>query len=157
MVKIIFLDIDGVLTSDMYEESRLEKRDDNRIDLSRVKLLAELVNSTDAKIVLTSTWRVDWNKISLLCGDYGKYLNQCLATYNLSIFDKTPFISYLGDRRKEILTWLAHHRRDVESFVILDDMDYGWEVLNNRVVVTNPQGYGLEKEHVQKAIELLNG
>ena len=65
-MKIIFLDIDGVLTSDMYEESRLEKRDDNRIDLSRVKLLAELVKSTDAKIVLTSTWRVYWNKISLL-------------------------------------------------------------------------------------------
>ena len=156
-MKIIFLDIDGVLTSDMYEESRWEKRDDNRIDLSRVKLLAELVKSTDAKIVLTSTWRVDWNKISLLCGDYGKYLNQCLATYNLSIFDKTPFISYLGDRRKEILTWLAHHRRDVESFVILDDMDYGWEDLNNRVVITNPLGYGLEEDHMQKAIELLNG
>ena len=156
-MKIIFLDIDGVLTSDMYEESRLEKRDDNRIDLSRVKLLAELVKSTDAKIVLTSTWRVDWNKISLLCGDYGKYLNQCLATYNLSIFDKTPFISYLGDRRKEILIWLSRHRGEVESFVIIDDINYGWNELKNRVVITNPQGYGLEEKHMQKAIELLNG
>ena len=109
-----------------------------------------------AKIVLTSTWRVDWNKIPLLCGDFGKYLNQCLAMYDLAIFDKTPLISYLGDRRKEILTWLAHHRKEVESFVILDDMNYGWDKLNSRVVITNPQGYGLEEEHVQKALELLN-
>jgi hypothetical protein len=44
----------------------------------------------------------------------------------------------------------------VESFVILDDMNYGWDKLNSRVVITNPQGYGLEEEHVQKALELLN-
>jgi len=54
-VKIIFLDIDGVLNSEMYDKSRLEKRPDNRIDLSRVKLLADIVNVTDAKIVLSST------------------------------------------------------------------------------------------------------
>lgn len=155
-MKIIFLDIDGVLNSDMYEANRTDKLNDNSIDPSRVKLLADLVKATDAKIVLTSTWRVDWNKIPLLCGDFGKYLNQCLAMYDLAIFDKTPLISYLGDRRKEILTWLAHHRKEVESFVILDDMNYGWDKLNSRVVITNPQGYGLEEEHVQKALELLN-
>ena len=155
-MKIIFLDIDGVLTSDMYEESRTEKRDDNRIDLSRVKLLADLVKASDAKIVLTSTWRVDWNMIPLLCGVYGKYLNECFSKYGISILDKTPFISILGDRRKEILTWLSRHRSEVESFVILDDMDFGWEELRSRVVITNSQGYGLEEEHVQKALEILN-
>ena len=156
-MKIIFLDIDGVLNSDKYLESCTDKSEDNRIDLSRVKLLADLVKSTDAKIVLTSTWRVDWNMIPLLCGDFGKYLNKCFATYGLSILDKTPVISLLGGRHKEILTWLSRHRSSVESFVILDDMDNGWEELYGRVVITNPQGYGLEEEHVQKAIELLNG
>ena len=155
-MKIIFLDIDGVLTPDMYEESRTEKCDDNRIDLSRVKLLADLVKASDAKIVLTSTWRVEWNMIPLLCGVYGKYLNESFSKYGISILDKTPFISILGDRRKEILTWLSRHRSEVESFVILDDMDFGWEELRSRVVITNPQGYGLEEEHVHKALELLN-
>ena len=156
-MKIIFLDIDGVLNSDTYLESRLDKSEDNRIDLSRVKLLADLVKSTGAKIVLTSTWRVDWNIIPLLCGDFGKYLNKCFAMHGLSISDKTPVISLLGDRRKEILIWLSRHRGEWESFVIIDDMNYGWNELNNRVVITNPQGYGLEEEHMQKAIELLNG
>jgi hypothetical protein len=99
---------------------------------------------------------VDWNKIPLLCGEYGKYLNECFATHGISILDKTPFISYFSERSKEILIWLAHHRESVESFVILDDMNYGWDKLNSRVVITNPQGYGLEEEHVQKALELLN-
>ena len=40
--------------------------------------------------------------------------------------------------------------------MILDDMDFGWEELHSSVVITNPQGYGLEEEHVQKALELLN-
>jgi histidinol phosphatase-like enzyme len=33
-MKIIFLDIDGVLNSDMYEANRTDKLDDNRIDHS---------------------------------------------------------------------------------------------------------------------------
>ena len=155
-MKIIFLDIDGVLNSDTYLKSRPANSADNRIDLSRVKLLADLVKSTNAKIVLTSTWRVDWNMIPLLCGNFGKYINECFSAYGISIFDKTPCISLLNGRRKEIVTWLSRHRGDVESFVILDDMDFGWEELHSSVVITNPQGYGLEEEHVQKAIELLN-
>ena len=155
-MKIIFLDIDGVLNSDKYDESRIDKNNDNSIDLSRVELLASLVKSTDAKIVLTSSWRVEWNKISALCGNYGKYINECFSKYGISVLDKTPFISYVGSRSKEVLSWIVNHRSDVESFVILDDMDYGWGVLYSRVVVTNPQGYGLEEEHVEKAIELLN-
>ena len=94
--------------------------------------------------------------IPLLCGDFGKYLNKCFATHGLSILDKTPIISLLGDRRKEILIWLSRHRGEVESFVILDDMNYGWGELSDRVVITDPLSYGLEEEHVQKALELLN-
>ena len=155
-MKIIFLDIDGVLNSEMYETSRGEDRADNRIDLTRVKLLADIVNSTDAKIVLSSTWRVDWDKSPEFCGDDGKYINQCLAAYGLFIIDKTPFCDFFDDRRKEIWTWLLCHHNDVESFVILDDINCGWEELDRRVVVTDPYGYGLNEEHVKKAIKLLN-
>ena len=155
-MKIIFLDIDGVLNSEMYEWSRGEDRADNRIDLSRVRLLKDIVSATDAKIVLSSTWRLDWDKSPELCGEDGEYLNQCLAQYGLFIIDKTPFNSMIDDRRREILTWLSSHRGEVESFVILDDINCGWEELDRRVVVTDPYGYGLNEEHVKKAIKLLN-
>lgn len=154
-MKIIFLDIDGVLNSEMYKASRTEDSSDNYIDLSRVKLLADLVNATDAKIVLSSTWRVDWNKNPNLCGNNGKYINRCLAQFDLSIMDKTPFISFFSARQKEIQSWISHHYNEVESFVILDDMNYGWGELSDKVVITNPNGYGLEEVHIEKAVELL--
>jgi hypothetical protein len=154
-MKIIFLDIDGVLNSVMYDAHRLEERADNRIDLTRVKLLADIVNATDAKIVLSSTWREDWDKTPELCGSDGEYLNRCLVEYGLSIIDKTPCFSYSDDRQYEIRAWLVYHDHEVESFVILDDINCGWGVLSSNVVVTNPYGYGLEESHVQKAIDIL--
>ena len=153
-MKIIFLDIDGVLNSEMYKASSSK---DGYIDLSRVKHIAEIVNATDAKIVLISSLRVDWDKSPELCGDDGKYINKCFAEYGLSIMDKTPYISFFTARRKEIVSWLSVHQNEVESFVIIDDMQDGWEELSSRVVNTNPEGYGLEEVHVKKAIELLKG
>ena len=154
-MKIIFLDIDGVLNSQMYEASRNEECGDGYIDLSRVKLLADIINATGAKIVLTSSLRIEWEKDSERCGSDGKYINQCLAKYGLSIMDKTPFTGFFAERRKEILSWISNHRSELESFVILDDMNYGWGELNGRVVTTDPLRYGLEEENVQKALELL--
>ena len=155
-MKIIFLDIDGVLNSETYEASRREDCGDGYIDLSRVKLLADIVNTTGAKIVLTSSLRIEWEKDSERCDKDGKYINQCLDRYGLSIMDKTPFTSLFAERRKEILSWISNHRSEVESFVILDDMSYGWGKLSGRVVITDPLSYGLEEEHVQKAVELLS-
>lgn len=156
-MKIIFLDIDGVLNSVMYENSDLFKEDnpDTLIDMSRVKLLADIVKETGAEIVLSSTWRVDWDENPDLCGADGEYINQCLAKYGLTIADKTPLLDISGDRYFEILSWLVRHIDEVESFVILDDINCGWRELRERVVITNPLGYGLEEKHVRKAIELL--
>jgi hypothetical protein len=69
--------------------------------------------------------------------------------------DKTPFTGFFAERRKEIMNWISNHRSELESFVILDDMNYGWGELNGRVVTTDPLRYGLEEENVQKALELL--
>ena len=153
-MKIIFLDIDGVLNSKMYKASSSK---DGYIDLSRVKHIAEIVNATDAKIVLISSLRVDWDKSPELCGDDGKYINKCFNKYGLSIMDKTPYISFFTARRKEIVSWLSVHQNEVESFVIIDDMQDEWGNLSSRVVNTNPEGYGLEEVHVKEAIELLKG
>ena len=152
-MKIIFLDINGVLNSKMYEATRAEN---GFIDLSRVKLLADIVHATEAKIVLSSTWRVEWDKSPELCGEDGTYINRCLEQYGLCIIDKTPFHLLFDNRRREILAWLTRHHDEVESFVILDDINCGWGELGSRVVITDPYGYGLDEEHVQKTINLLN-
>lgn len=41
--------------------------------------------------------------------------------------------------------------------IIIDDYRYGWGKFSDNFVKTNPNfGLGLEEEHVQKAIEILN-
>ena len=77
--------------------------------------------------------------------------------YGLSIYDKTPFLGVLAERHDEIKDWLTYCGETVESFVIIDDYSFGWADLSDRFVKTNPNlGYGLEEEHVQKAIAILN-
>ena len=55
MNKAIFLDIDGVLNSNSWNDShQKEISDGTLIDEEKIKLLSELVKSTGAKIVLHS-------------------------------------------------------------------------------------------------------
>lgn len=61
-MKVIFLDIDGVLNTQqtfmkIYEEWKKTGERRTEIDLERVGFLKEIVAATDAKIVLSSSWR----------------------------------------------------------------------------------------------------
>lgn len=155
-MKIIFLDIDGVLNSRAYD--RLRNRDEQTdIDETRLPLVKSIVDRTGAKIVLSSTWRVHWSVHPQLCDRDGIYINEVFAKYGLEIYDKTPSLGIRAERRDEIAKWLERAREKVESFVIIDDYRYGWADLSDRFVKTNPNfGLGLEQEHVEKAVEILN-
>ena len=54
-MKIVFLDIDGVLNSQAYD--RVRGLYDGVIDESRLPLLKRILQQSDAKVVLTSSWR----------------------------------------------------------------------------------------------------
>lgn len=60
-------------------------------------------------------------------------------------------------RAAEIQKWISEH--EVDSFVILDDEDYDWANYgyeNNWIRPTWFGNGGLKREHVNKAIEILN-
>lgn len=156
-MKVLFLDIDGVLNSRGYDRKRdWTKQDD--IDETRLPLLKEIVDSTGAKIVLSSTWRQHWDKTDAKCDEDGAYINGLFAAHGLRIYDKTPYLGISASRREEVREWLDEHGEAVERFVIIDDYRFDWAELQDRLVLTNPHfGAGLEKEHVEKAIALLNG
>lgn len=155
MCKILFLDIDGVLNSLAYDRTRTEKQ--GNIDESRLPLLGQLVECTQAQIVLTSSWRKHWEKDDALCDARGREINETFAGYGLAIFDKTP-IHESNDRAGEIRAWLSAHPK-VTEFAIIDDIAYGWGAnLQDHVVRTNHRiGRGLEQKHVEAAISILNG
>ena len=153
-MKVIFLDIDGVLNSGAYDRRR-NWNELTDIDESRLPLVKQIVDQTGAVIVLSSTWREHWEKDIQKCDVEGAYITYTFAKYGLEIYDKTPFWDIRANRIDEVKRWLEG-AKDVEKFVIRDDYGFGWADLSPRFIKTNPRfGLGLEENHVKKAIELL--
>jgi len=155
-IKIIFLDIDGVLNCN---ESKSRCGGFIGIDDSKVKCLAEIVKETDAKIVLCSSWKSDWERINKSeQGQPGNYLDKKLRKEKLYVLDKT---SDNGENRGEgIHNWIQAHS-NIESWVVLDDevfSDYEKFNIMPHLIKTNfyaIQG-GLLYKHVDHAIKILN-
>lgn len=160
-MKVIFLDVDGVLNCDA---SKSYCHDDEcgvitGIDSDKVKRLAKIVEVTGAKIVLSSDWKVGWEKYYITCKpSHAKYLDNHLKKKgNLIIFDKTP-ITNKGSwyRGEEIITYLNLHS-DITHYVILDDTffeDFDCKEIKEHLVLTD---YIIEltDNDVEKAIKIL--
>jgi len=156
-VKVIFLDIDGVLNYTGCKEmfGRLYGVDDDRLDK-----LAKIVQSTDAAIVLTSTWKQLWDNQPLnsdTLDPMALYLLNRLKSRGLRLTDRTTEKDP-SQRGHGIKAWLRKVP-DIESWVVLDDdmfPDYKECGIVPRLVRTRPDS-GLTDENVDKAIRLLNG
>lgn len=137
-MKIIFLDIDGVLNgynrwntlgwriACFLNNKRLKNwyrkiNDPCGIHESKVKRLAKIIKATDAKVVMSSSLRVIWWKVPYEKQKSNvKKLTDLFNKYNIDVIDITPR-SLDGKRDKEILAWLSKHEEEVENFIILDD------------------------------------
>lgn len=154
-MKIIFLDIDGVLNC---QSSKSSCYGIMGIDDDKVIRLRKIVECTGAKIVLISTWKTNWQKVYKDEQGYmADYLDRKLKRQRLAIMDKTD--DYIAMRGEGIVRWLES--RNVESFVILDDEEFDYEKVGiaDRLIKTNfyNDSGGLQEEHMQPAINKLNG
>jgi len=161
-MKVIFLDVDGVLNS---EDDLLGIQNDGTVNPGReifdrpLALLKSLVDATNAKIVISSSWRVGCAK----CGResfYGKELyetlKQRLGDYDMAAIDVTPVINKpMVKRGDEIRKWLNTTEYEIESFVILDDEADMCEYNSTNLVQTSMKT-GLLEEHVEMAKTILN-
>lgn len=154
-MKVIFLDVDGVLNSqDLFERCGEELVP---IDEENIKCLKKIVDATGAKIVLSSSWRYGWAQHSDEVQDWCQLLVDTLDRYQMKIIDKTAYFSS-GRREDEIKDWLEQCEENIENFVILDDGPYEWHRhgYDKFWVKTDFCTGGLKEEHVQKAIAILN-
>ena len=63
MNRVIFLDVDGVLNSNFWNDSHQREISDGKlVDEEKVKLLSMLVKRTNAKIILHSGWKYWFDK-----------------------------------------------------------------------------------------------
>lgn len=155
-MKILFLDIDGVLNSKRYDESRSLDSSFN-IDETRLPLVKEIIDRTGALIVLSSTWRRKLYDDMRPKNGEGTRLLLTFEQYSLKLSYKTPEFDEHISRSDEIRAWLSAHDGEIESFVIIDDTFGGWGELSDRLVKTDYRiGRGLEQRHVEAAVKLLN-
>jgi len=119
-MKVIFLDIDGVLvTRNSIKYQHLNFPDEAGIMFGKkaVKNLNKLLKITKAKIVISSTWRLlhsldDLRTIFEKQGVKGKIISTT-SIERVTIEEDIP-------RGKKIADWLDKHS-DIEQYVIIDD------------------------------------
>jgi hypothetical protein len=146
-VKVVFLDIDGVLNCGA--DWSASRRTDALTQVC-VERFAGLLSRTRARIVLSSTWRHAYGLVPTM-----KALERhgCPCAMARCV-GQTPDGKPLP-RGWEILQWLEKTPHVVDAYVILDDMtDAGWGHDPRVHVQTNWQT-GLTDEDVARAEEVL--
>jgi len=166
-MNVIFLDIDGVLNSNFWNDShQKEISDGTLIDEEKIKILAVLVKNTDARIVLHSGWRF-WFDIDLKpLREESVRLVAMLKKEGLVIYDLTPDLTTEEIRKTkkfslvkadEILLWLQQHS-DIDGWIVLDDLDlHNAEIERHQVVPDQTTGLTIEDIEKAEGIILMAG
>jgi hypothetical protein len=148
-MKIVFLDIDGVLNCrDQWTEipSLSGRRHDGlKIDPVAVSRLNKI--AIGCSVVVSSSWRFNFTPEELR-----------IELLRFGLDPTIPFIdrTSLADRPQrgdEIRDWLDEHL-DVASFVVLDD-DNDMDAVRHRFVKTS-WANGLEDKHIPLALDMLD-
>lgn len=169
-MRVIFLDIDGVLNSEAFlRELDVEHRElghhdlcecyrlEHQIDRDAVARLNHLIAETGAKIVISSSWRrlLDPPELRRVLGEYGlvaEIIGETPDGHDDEMRAAYEFPDQLF-RGNEIDFWLKAHP-EVDRFVILDDCS-DMAMHGSRLVQTDAQ-VGLTDEDVELAIRVMS-
>lgn len=149
--RFVFLDIDGVLSTDKSHELPFLEDGYAQFEGSCVSALTCLCDHTKASVVVTSCWREAYRD--------NDAIRECLRDRRVTvpIVGRTPILRNAGDfeRPAEIQRWLDSVGDMVASYVILDDEDWRWPAeMRARWVQTNFET-GLTNSHVRQAVQIL--
>lgn len=127
-MKIIFLDIDGPLAWATWLDGRVKIKDDLTIRYPWLQeecdALSRILYATDAKIVLSSDWRLYYSieQMHAIFTHYG--IPNVIIDYT-SPYKVKMSSSGRMDRAKQILNWVEEN--NPESWVAIDDYDLEYE------------------------------
>lgn len=170
MTKYIFLDIDGVLNSEHTWNEYCENGDQQSASIicdQYLENLRNIVEKTDTKIILSSSWRVYFGEyIKEPRNIFAIHLVQALAKHNLKLHDMTPFIKgkFSNERGLEIKTYIKQN--NITDYVVIDDeefSDFKTHLDMSRFIqtkfgdeTTTIETEGLNKKIAEEVIKILN-
>ena len=165
MKNVIFLDIDGVLNSNFWNENhQREISDGTLIDEEMIGILATLVKKTDSLIILHSGWRIWFDTNLKPLREEAQRLVDIFNKEGIQIDGVTPDLTTEEIRRtkkfslvkaEEILMWVKMHE-DIGGWVVIDDLDLYNELIEVHQVKTDAS-VGLTIEDVERAEKILLG
>ena len=161
-MKIIFLDIDGVLVNreTVCKHVDFEGQRLNPFHPDCVKNLNKIIEATGAKIVVSSSWRSDneevWTSLLFYFTNQGVKQRPIDKTPDLSHYKNENGLWTTRQRGEEIKAWLDAHPGQIEQFVVIDDSSDMDAVRDNFVHIENGMEKGLESHHAESAILILS-
>ena len=120
-MKVIFFNVDNVLN--FSDSDAVAPSGKKGIAEARVKELKKIVNESGARLVLTGSWKKDWDFDDSKCTPDGTYLNKKLDRRGLHILDKTK--DELPDE-EGIADWIRRHPNVTDSCVLVDIENIKW-------------------------------
>lgn len=135
-MKIIFLDIDGVLIP-------YGQRDNRVLDEKCVWRLKEIIAATGADVVLSSSWRI---------GTVREVITKMLGEWMVEILDVTPTEGRY--RGHQIQLWLQQNKYRDQYLILDDEVGSFPDNLLRHAIVVDPYN-GLTDADVDRAIEML--
>jgi hypothetical protein len=149
-MKILFLDIDGVLTTPAeFQQGYVSEKYNNHLmypfNKKCVDNLKRIISETGANIVLSTSWKRQHplDEMNEIFKD---------NNVNLPILDSTP--NDVGDfRGHEINLWIEQNKDNIDSFCVVDDLDLSACFVN--FVKTEPR-VGLTDGDADEIIAILN-
>lgn len=150
MRPVIFLDIDGVVVT----PASLEAGGPRNADARCVANLNALVETADAEVVISSSWRLRHSLDMIrqtLCAAGFRWPERVIdTTVHLHYRVERGVTVGRAERADEIRTWLAHNHRD--RFVVLDD-EWDAEIEGHFVRTSYDDGVG--ERDVELALSIL--
>lgn len=162
---IVFLDFDGPICN---HRASLSVQEDkwgsgmDYLDPIALGLVKRICEEHNAKIVISSSWRTDYNLLGFqtilgaACPGLGKFVYNDQHHFRTVswVFSEEQRI-YVSDRGVEIQQWLLDNEGEWNNFVVIDDMADMRPVQDHLVKVDCYEGFGFHA--YMQAKKILSG
>lgn len=166
-MKVIFLDIDGVLNSDNYMHKLIDKnvREYENdiyqfIDDNAVNIVVDLCEQYDLKLVITSSWRSNNLKYTIEMFSKPEYIKlHPLIPYIIGVTPRLfewyddGSVDY-EDRGYEIDFWIEAQKENIEYVILDDDSDMLESQKDNFIQINHKTG--LTNNYISNIKKILN-
>lgn len=156
MESVIFLDIDGVLNN----ENTIEKTPAGYTGIDDLLLenLKCVIERTGAKIVLSSSWKEEWDHNPEKMSAEGQYLENKLGSKKISIVGKIEDIEGNSIYRAASIERYLRNNKSIKSYLVIDDEEFDFAEhtdIASHLLMTNWE-IGFQYAQIDRAVEILD-